>query len=257
MRSGLTSVVRGTEGELGGLGMDRSILALDTQIPKNPVSHPLLARRGGTPTIIASGQPANGIAVDATSVYWTAEASGTVMKVSTGGGIPTTLASGQYRPTAIAVDATSVHWTNGADSNANNGTVMKAPLDGGTLTTLASGQNGPTAIAVDATSVYWTDTFAGTVMKVSTGGGTPTTLASEQDGPHGIAVDATSVYWANGDGTVMKVSIGGGTPTVLISLASPWYAYCIVVDSTSAYLGLTCPLAPGNIQGEVVKLTPK
>jgi len=43
-----------------------------------------------------------------------------VMKVPTGGGTPTTLASGQTLPHGIAIDAMSVYWTNYSD-----GTVMK------------------------------------------------------------------------------------------------------------------------------------
>ena len=59
-----------------------------------------------------------GIAIDATSVYWTDVSR--VMKAAKGGGAPVALASGLARASDIAVDATHVYWT---DTDA--GTIMK------------------------------------------------------------------------------------------------------------------------------------
>jgi hypothetical protein len=167
------------------------------------------------PVTLAFGQNgALGIAVDATSVYFTTfYDDGAVMKVPLAGGTAIALASAQDSPMSLVVDGVNVYWTNW-----DGGTVMAAPIGGGSATTLASGQSSPQGIVVDATSVYFTTggTSAanyddGTVMKVPIGGGPATALATGQNYPLGIAVDATSVYWTNqadpmSSGMVMKLT---------------------------------------------------
>jgi hypothetical protein len=123
----------------------------------------------GVSAPIADGQmvaiSTYGIAVDATSVYWTNSTAGTVMKVPVAGGSLTTLASGQSSPTygGVAIDATSVYWANA--SLIAGGAAMRVPVAGGSPTKLVSASS-PQAIAVNATSVCWTDSTLGTVMRV-------------------------------------------------------------------------------------------
>jgi hypothetical protein len=99
---------------------------------------------------------------------------GQVISVPLAGGAPTTLASGQAGPNGIAVDATSIYWVNGDEDIAVfpvTGSVVKMPLGGGTPITLASGQANPVAIAVDATSIYylteWVNYGTSGVMKLT------------------------------------------------------------------------------------------
>ena len=180
-----------------------------------PVSVPLGG--GATRTLAAGSGNSNtyGIAVDATSLYWTDfNSPGTVSKVALDGGQSTMLATGNTAE-GIAVDATNVYWVNAG--SVGTGSLMKVPVNGGNAQTLASGLDDPTGLAIDATSAYVTLGFSslgsqGAIIKVPLAGGAVTTLASGQNQPSGIAVDATSVYWttvaneATAGGTIMKVT---------------------------------------------------
>lgn len=191
---------------------------------------------GGTPVKLAESDYPLGIAIDATTVYWTDAGEGVVYAVPLSGGSRAALATGLESPEAIAVDESRVYFT---DTGA--GTVMSVPIGGGTVTTHATGQNAPGAIAVNGTSLYWTTLEYepdGKVMMVPLAGGTPTMIAGGYDVPRGIALDSTHVYWSSDyDGRIVKAPLGGGATTLV--LQSHPNLYGVAVNATSLFWGTT------------------
>ncbi|HUB08297.1 MAG TPA: hypothetical protein VMB50_14920 [Myxococcales bacterium] len=165
---------------------------------------------------------AQGLAVDATGVYWTAAVNsasvsqpfaGAIMKQGFDGGPPITISSNGEQPIDLAIDGRNVYWITeppGGPAQDYVGSIYLAPLDGGVPVLVAQGQEMPVAIAADSTSVYWVDQgFAGngTIMKAPLDGGAPIVLVGGLNNPWDLAVDSSSVYWTNsGDGTVMKAT---------------------------------------------------
>jgi streptogramin lyase len=186
------------------------------------------------PLVLAKDQNSpSGIAVDATSVYWTTYSpspNGTVCKVPIGGGTIRTLAKGQAFPYGIAVDATGVYWTN----DDNPGNISTVPVDGGSVVTLASGPGlkQPFSIAVGSGSVYWTNQTADTVDQIGIDGGTVKKLAAV-GGVSGITLDPTSVYFT-GIGSIYKVAMDGGTVST-VAMGAGITPTGIAVDSMNVY----------------------
>jgi hypothetical protein len=208
---------------------------------------------GGPTTTLAVGQAgARAVAVDATHVYWTSYSSagcpddggpcspdGAIRRVPIGGGIVTTLASGQESPAGLAVDEQNVYWTS-LGIRIQDGSVRKVARAGGTPTTLAADQWGVGAdIAVGSGYVFWTGNSGGaetaTVRKVPIDGGAVSVVVSGSSNGAGIAVDPWRIYWVSFDvsgGSVRSAPIEGGTPTVLADQVSP---RGLAIDGTNVY----------------------
>jgi hypothetical protein len=198
-------------------------IALDDQYvywSKNDINHTGSIMRiplsGGSPAVFAPAQVVNGIAVDATNLYWPDRSNlddGTIVKALRTDGSMETIATGQSGPGGIAIDATSVYWAN------FRGTVMRLPLGGGTPTELSSEPSsgtGPGSIAIDSTTVYWTHSGGtGMVRRVPIAGGIADTLATGQEWPQELVVSDGYLYWTNSgdsvEGAVMKMLVTGGS----------------------------------------------
>jgi hypothetical protein len=153
-----------------------------------------------------------GVAVDATGIYWVAQAPDTLFMCPLSGcvGAPVTLMTGAPDVAdvrQVALDASNVYFT---DGNSEIGMILVCPKSGcgASPTVLASGLNAPTAIATDGRDVYWTETGAdfangakvtgaGLVRKCAIGGcgNAPTNVATGLTSPGGIAVDDANIYW--------------------------------------------------------------
>jgi hypothetical protein len=155
--------------------------------------------QGTIATVLANRSGVSSIALHGGEVYLTTSDGGEVMTVSVSGGQPSMLATGQYGATSIAVSATSVYWLHhgGAADMGWGGSIMSVPVTGGTPATFASDVYSPGGVVADDAGVYWT---AGQqLMEAPPGGGTATTIALG-DGLGAIAVDANNVYWTQSSG---------------------------------------------------------
>jgi hypothetical protein len=146
--------------------------------------------------LLTGNKQANGVAADATSVYWVNKEDGFIKRSDQDFANETPLASGDV-PWDCAVDATTLYWSE-KGSSPNSGKIMSASkVDGSNPVTIAMGQSGTQGIAIDATHVYWCNGGDGSIMKAPLAGGAATVLASGQGAPANVAVDGTHVYWTD------------------------------------------------------------
>jgi len=170
----------------------------------HPVPVMFAPKKGGAAKQLAPPQTgANGICIDADSVYWTTP--GGIKKAPrTGGDATFVLENTTPSPTVgLVCDAENFYY---AQMNSKGySALMKLPKKGGTPMQIAPGVNHTFEFVVDDANVYYFDNepgggMVGTVAlrKVSKSGGEPVMLDHGQPGwVRFIAVDKTQVYFTD------------------------------------------------------------
>jgi hypothetical protein len=149
---------------------------------------------GGTPAVLSTDYGINGLAVDATSVYWTwgGYGAGGLKKAARAGGAAVPLAAGEEDPNSVSVDATNAYFTSFGLNGTYSNRVVKVPIAGGAPVILVPPRPFvPGFVTSDGTNVYWSEN--GHVWRVPVAGGSLEQIAGPKTGL--IVVDATRVYF--------------------------------------------------------------
>ena len=198
------------------------------------------------PVLVATDDSkAEGIAVDANSIYWTdngapsGSGSGAIMKspilVPDPPPAPTELISNQESPLYLSVRGDYIYWTVRSVGN-----VRVAAKTGGDVAVFHIG-GAPAGIVTDDTHAYWTSDSNAQfgVYRKPLQAGTAETLVQGEVGAYGIALDHNNVYWVTrGDaamatGTVKQMPKAGGTIITIAEMqAGP---RSVAVDGTHVY----------------------
>ena len=152
---------------------------------------------GGAPTGLASTPfGTQGLAADATSVYWTQDNG--VWKLPIGGGTPSAVAMiSNGGVGSLALLGGAIYYTVGG--------VQRVSINGGASTPVVSSDVGSWLIVTDGVYVYWTDTTTPAYLKATAiSGGPVMTIASEQY-IGSIAIDSQNIYWV-AKNAVMKTA---------------------------------------------------
>jgi hypothetical protein len=206
------------------------------------------SRTGGAPPVVLAehqDQP-TAIAIDSGTIYWTTvgipatsvgapSASGQLLSVPSGGGVPRVLASALFRPGPLAVGGGYVVLAALTTGASDGGSQIVRVSPAGELAVLATTQRLVTSMAVADGIVYWADGDSPTVdssiddgrmQSVPLAGGFATILLERQAGPAGILPIGEDLYWYNSggksnfgphnNGAILRIPRTGGPVTTVV-----------------------------------------
>ena len=239
-----------------GMGIVRGAqLALDTTTVywTGGGSVQRVAKTGGpTTTLVSTNENANGLALDATYVYFAMAAntgtSGYIGRVALGGGAAETVVSGDGDPESVALAGGDVVWTADTQAPSTFGPVDIVSLDGGTplvLNSFASPSTPPVIVGdmvVDCQEALpeqlEEDPLAGPLSPIN-----PLVLAKDLAAcPSYVVADPSSLYWTDGS-LLTKVALSGGAITTLASSTDSMGA--LAVDGVDVYYAAYDPNTGG------------
>lgn len=187
-----------------------------------------------------NGRAALGVALDATTIFFTAGGGfvspddGTYRVPLTGGATSQIDAVGNV----IAVDDTHVYWGgNDVKGTCCPGVIRRMPKGGGDVEHVATGPSLIGDMVLDATHVFWTTYESGAVMRATLDGSEVVELASGLDEPGAIVVAGDTLYviatgGIDGVSAVLRMPTAGGEPEVVVADGS---AYALGVDEDNVY----------------------
>jgi hypothetical protein len=174
---------------------------------------------------------ARGLAIDATTIYWTNQYGGQIRRrAKPGGSTIETIATGEESPWAIAVDATHAYWTSLAADR-----VRRWPKAGGAVETFAADQVGAQELVLDDAHAYWG--AVGRVARRAKAGGDVEVLATGLGTVDALALDDAHVYWlAPEAGQLARRAKAGGDVEILATGLQDASGLAIAGDH--AYVGI-------------------
>lgn len=163
---------------------------------------------------LPAGMAAEGVALDATHVYWAVGSQ--IFRAPKGGGdIEQVFGSRAVnRARELVVDDTHAYWVDSSCCGVYR--VLKDERTLADTALLVDSRIDAVHLAVDATHVFWEG--RGSLFSVKKDGTEMATLANAPEGIFGIQVDDSALYWVEFTGRVMRAGKDGTAPMELASL---------------------------------------